>query len=708
MTGLSPARLKLVLAVFFVALAVPGVVLVITAYQRLEWGAFHQYRVLAEELSERIDARFTRLLDAEEALPYTAYGFLVVAGDQSANFVQRSPLSKFPVAASIPGLIGYFQVDADGTLSTPLLPGIDHDVRAYGVSASEHQARLALERNIHAILSENQLVAARGARAKGDAAGAIAITASVGGKAFEAEEVSISGSLSDLQSQVSQKKERFAKPSDDRATPQALAAPYAAPAPAQAAFDELKTVPVRERVAKQAAGARLGRVDELKLDAPFQDQLESRQKRSADSDAAKLTEYRNARKEQSIVPALPSVAAKDVSAPIRAFESEIDPFELSLLNSGHLVLYRKVWRDGQRTIQGALINRQVFVADLIESAFRATALADMSNLAAAWQGEVVTAYGSSAGRRYLESATELAGALLYRTRLAAPADDLELVYTVARLPPGPGAQVIIWMSIVLVIVLCGGTVLMYRLGARQLALARQQQDFVSAVSHELKTPLTSIRMYAEMLREGWAREDKKRGYYDYIHTESERLSRLIANVLQLARFNRGEIDFSLTRVSAGELIDEIRSKVSSQVEHAGFELRIACDHAAVPVLIDVDRDAVSQILINLVDNALKFSSAASIKAVEIGCRLGPGHRVVFSVRDFGPGIARDQMRKIFGLFYRAENELTRETIGTGIGLALVHQLATAMGVRVDVVNAEPGARFTLAFVRTSPTSTGAT
>ena len=94
--------------------------------------------------------------------------------------------------------------------------------------------------------------------------------------------------------------------------------------------------------------------------------------------------------------------------------------------------------------------------------------------------------------------------------------------------PGRGAGVIIWVSAILALVLSVGVGLMYRLGARQIDLARQQQDFVSAVSHELKTPLTSIRMYGEMLREGWATEERKMTYYDYIFHESERLSRLIS------------------------------------------------------------------------------------------------------------------------------------------------------------------------------------
>jgi signal transduction histidine kinase len=230
-----------------------------------------------------------------------------------------------------------------------------------------------------------------------------------------------------------------------------------------------------------------------------------------------------------------------------------------------------------------------------------------------------------------------------------------------------------------------------------LALARQQQDFVSAVSHELRTPITSIRMYAEMLQEGWASEDKKRGYYEFIVQESERLSRLIANVLQLARMTRNDFAVQLHDVSVAELMDGVRSKVSSQVQQTGFELRMNVTDAAAIAVLHVDADAFSQCLINLVDNALKFSTGAAHKVVEVACRLDSDGHVNITVRDHGPGVARDQMKKIFTLFYRAENELTRETVGTGIGLSLVHQLMRAMHGQIDVANAEPGAIFTLRF-----------
>jgi signal transduction histidine kinase len=98
-----------------------------------------------------------------------------------------------------------------------------------------------------------------------------------------------------------------------------------------------------------------------------------------------------------------------------------------------------------------------------------------------------------------------------------------------------------------------------------------------------------------------------------------------------------------------------------------------------------------------VDNAIKFSKDAVEKIVEVRSKSMADGDIVFSVRDYGPGVPQDQMKKIFELFYRSESELTRETVGTGIGLAIVYQLATAMGGSVDLVNVEPGAEFRVAF-----------
>ena len=222
---------------------------------------------------------------------------------------------------------------------------------------------------------------------------------------------------------------------------------------------------------------------------------------------------------------------------------------------------------------------------------------------------------------------------------------------------------------------------------RQLRLIRQQQDFVAAVSHELKTPLTSIRMSSQMLREGWVTDDKRPAYCRFIHDESERLSRLVTNVLQLARMSRDARPLEPRPVTLADLIGQARPALVMQAEQAGFELNIECDGDRG---VRADPNAVTQILINLVDNAIKFSAKAERKCIEIGCGMPQKGRVHLWVRDFGPGIPSGERQRVFRLFHRLENEPTRETKGTGIGLALAQRLADAMGVGVEVIGREPG------------------
>ena len=260
--------------------------------------------------------------------------------------------------------------------------------------------------------------------------------------------------------------------------------------------------------------------------------------------------------------------------------------------------------------------------------------------------------------------------LLYRTWLNGPLQGVELLFSVSALPLGSGALLIDLTAVVLAAVLLVGLVGFYRLGVRQIHLARQKGNFVSAVSHELKTPLTAIRMYSEMLRSGWVGdEEKKQAYYDHIFFESERLSRLIANVLQLAKLeNHGEALF-LQPCEPAQLLHGVQHTLSTQVEACGFELNI-CLPATVPsgLIVEADADAFSQIMINLVDNALKFSTDGEPLRIDVGWTVGHGgETVVFFVRDYGPGISRDQMRKIFELFFRAGDEMTRTKPGTGIG-----------------------------------------
>ena len=681
LSGVDKRGLGIILAVFFVALSIPTGVLVRQALGQLKSEAFYQQRVRAEELAQQVDARLRGLLAVEEARSLADYRFFVLQGDPRANFLQRSPLANYPVDAAIPGLLGYFQIDANGAFSTPLLP-IGAEPASYGVTDADVAQRRALEARVRELLI--------------DADAGVTAPARTPANAESAERAAPAAPQQrDEQARVDKKVD-----ADIASVEQARVEKDSA---GQAAFDRLADVGTPDAFgeARQHSNSALGRVEDLQLDS-------SRIARSGIGDQplpqAIAKEVapgvaRASRKERTAVPELEQRAGSGAnfqfSGPVRSFESELDPFVLRRLDLAHFVLFRKVWLDGQRLIQGAIIVQNELLEGIVGVPFRETALSRVTDLIVAYRGDVIAAIDTQHPDVYL-AAAQPPGELLYRTALSAPLRDFELIFTLTGLPAGPGAALIRWTTVVLGGVLCIGLFVVYRFGAAQIDLNRQQQDFVSAVSHELKTPLTSIRMYGEILKAGWASEEKKQTYYDFIFHESERLSRLIANVLQLARLTRNGDRPEMKRVRVTELLDLVESKISAQVEQAGFQLLIDRTEIDATVAITVDTDNFVQILINLVDNALKFSARAQRKDIEIGCRV-VADGVQLRVRDYGPGIPKEHIKRIFKLFYRAENELTRETVGTGIGLALVKQLTSAMGGTVDVHNCDPGAEFFVVF-----------
>ena len=678
-------RLTIWLLLFFLALALPTSILVYQAYGQLKWEAFHQHQQLARELTLRIDAGFRELIEREENRSISDYEFLNVAGSDGSAFLQRSPLSQFPLESELPGLLGYFQVDASGQLHTPIVP--EANAASYGISSSELRQREQQAGRIRGILDQNRLT------------GESEVAAAPATVIVEEEQVESLDLASELDSLSS------SQASDDRQDSDSSGG--------QSFFDELTSRKLSSPAESKAPSSQL---KDLKLEDSYEVAA------AAESEPLRRARKKNAekssRKEQVNLPqalmkqdsnlgasGAKSVADKVADEPllsqqeirIETFESEVEAMEFAQLDSGHFVLFRRVWHKNERYVQGILIDRKIFIEQLIAPAFRQSSLSSMSKLIVAYQGGILQNFAPEYSRLYQPGTEQISNELLYQSRLIAPFGDIELIYTLARLPVGAGGKIIIWSALVLAIVLVGGCLMLFRLGLRQLALARQQQDFVSAVCHELKTPLTSIRMYGEMLREGWADEEKRKTYYDFIYHEAERLTRLINNVLQLARMSRNEQVSSLSVVSVEQAMADLKLRLKSQLEPSGFELSVKGDDVLTDAMIKIDSDWFLQIFINLVDNAIKFSSNADIKCIDFGYQKMRDGVIQFSVRDYGPGIAPDQMKKIFQLFYRSENELTRETVGTGIGLALVQQLASAMQAEVDLVNCEPGVEFRIRF-----------
>jgi len=234
-------------------------------------------------------------------------------------------------------------------------------------------------------------------------------------------------------------------------------------------------------------------------------------------------------------------------------------------------------------------------------------------------------------------------------------------------------------------ILLGGSLLLWQAWRHQRE-ARQKTSFVSNISHELKTPLTTIRMYAELLGEGKIEEaDKQQRYLETIIRESRRLSRLVNNVLDFARLEQGRRQYRHEALDLAPLLGEVIESQSPRLCEAGLELD--CRLPERPVVVNGERDALEQILLNLLDNAIKY--AADGRRLHID--LQETERSVFlQLRDYGPGIPASHRQRIFDTFHRVDNSLTAERQGTGLGLSIARQLAVGLGGRLDYLPAQGG------------------
>jgi two-component system phosphate regulon sensor histidine kinase PhoR len=230
-----------------------------------------------------------------------------------------------------------------------------------------------------------------------------------------------------------------------------------------------------------------------------------------------------------------------------------------------------------------------------------------------------------------------------------------------------------------------------------------KSDFIANVSHELKTPLSLIRMFGELLATGKHKsEAMAREYATIITRESERLAHLIDNVLDFARLERGKASYQFAEGRLEEVVDRALDVFRHRLEKEKLRLKTEVEANLPPVRMD--EDAMTLVLLNLVDNAVKYAGEGG--EVSVRLRRAPG-AVALSVADRGSGIAPEEQQRIFDRFYRAENARSRNVRGSGIGLALVKHIAEAHGGRVEVESAlGRGSTFTV-FVPAAPLVTPA-
>jgi signal transduction histidine kinase len=241
------------------------------------------------------------------------------------------------------------------------------------------------------------------------------------------------------------------------------------------------------------------------------------------------------------------------------------------------------------------------------------------------------------------------------------------------------------------LLVAGGGTLVWRATARELAVARLQSDFVSAVSHEFRTPLTSLRHLTELLEDGVVtNEDARREYYSLLSQETRRLHRLVEALLNFARMETGRYHFRLERADPSRLAVDVIEELKRESLADGFAIEL---RAAAGLICLIDQESLALAIWNLLENAVKYSGQC--RTIRVGVER-QGNLAAISVRDGGLGIAPREKKAIFEKFVRGDAARTSETKGTGLGLALVRRIVDGHGGTIEVESAPGrGSTFTI-------------
>ena len=247
-------------------------------------------------------------------------------------------------------------------------------------------------------------------------------------------------------------------------------------------------------------------------------------------------------------------------------------------------------------------------------------------------------------------------------------------------------------TLLVLVFLLGGIALTIRATDREARLAQAKSNFVANVSHELKTPLSLISLFSEILELGRVNnEEKKAEYYGIIRHESGRLNKTIDNILDFSRIEAGRKTYELANGDIAEVINNVLSTHRYQIINSGFDIQTDIEPDLPSVLID--RDAIAQAISNLLDNAIKYSG--KVKQISITAR-SLGSELSIVIADHGVGIPRAEQARVFEKFYRVGNGLVHDVKGSGLGLSLVKHIIEAHKGTISVESdVGKGTRFTI-------------
>jgi two-component system, OmpR family, phosphate regulon sensor histidine kinase PhoR len=623
-------RLRRLILLFCLAISIPLGYVIRHTYQGLGQEERAQLRFFSEALFDEMEKEMADLVQREEGRSVDEYHYTLA---QDTGVIRRSPLSKPPDENYI---LGYLQNNPDGSFQTPLVADLDRvPPRLRAIVDRLKETNTIFNRKKFAIAQQP-------AAEKRDAVQETA------------------------RSPIPKEKAAFA----DR---------YLSKSRQQAPKDYLGENAPRTEEITAGQALNLSKADRAVLDSrPARHQTPI-------NETAETDKQIRAGRLQVLPPGTAADAAQGGTAAsppapaagAYAFQVEVAPLQSVHISTGRFFIFRRIAINNQIFRQGFVLQTDAFLHHLAATYFDAQPMAQFAALSL----EVMENGRPTESVRSGRSGSS--GDDIARRTFPAPFDFISAAVQAAAIPPSPVRRTLNLALGVLGVFMLLGLLAIYQSARTVVDLSERRSQFVSSVTHELKTPLTNIRMYIEMLEQGVAANpEREHDYLQILGSESARLSRLINNVLELARLEKKQRHFELRKDRLEEVFAELRTIMGQKLQHDGFELKIG--------LIDLpafafDREVLIQILINLMENSIKFGRTAAQKIISITADLH-GTMVRISVCDTGPGIPRQSLKKVFQDFYRVDNDLTRITGGTGIGLALVKKFMTAMGGHVQAVN----------------------
>ena len=607
---------RLIFVAIFIVIAIPVVVLLSHSYAQLQTSSLFGYKEHAFSVLQNVNKNITADLAIEDRRSYADYRFIRAVPVFGGEEITMSELAEFPLRSHYVGLVGHFQLDPSGNLSTPVLP----DGVLESIPMVDKDKRMAIRSKISDILNTS------------------------GFSAISSATTNVQSSSSDA---------------------------------AQVADSTLKN-------------------DSRLIDQIYKQDLDiassQRKKKSSKSRVEQITKTGDFAfgVESTKLDTTGLLVRLINTETTRSMEAEIDFFQ-AIVDSNYIIFHRTVRRGMDVFIQGFIVDARVYLTNLVKNEIEKY----KGVTKGIQQDPLVLAFYHKKKSFVAFGERNNVTTELLSEPLQAPLSDITFkMFTTQK---APGGEFVIFIGLLMLAVLAIGLISIYHVTQSRMKLAAKRQDFVSAITHELKTPLTAIKMYAELLQSSWvAKEEKKQKYYGQIASEADRLSRLIQNVLNLSKLDGNRWNVQLRMDKPKRVLDDFVSTYSTNVEKQGFELTVSSDTDADNISLMIDRDAIMQILMNLVDNSLKFSKTADYKMVNVELRIKDTD-MYLAVRDYGPGIPPSEMKKVFQEFYRVENEMTRQTSGTGIGLSMVKKLCTLCNMTIEIENANPGLRTKIHF-----------